>query len=64
TEPMETIARRLYSVQGAAAELGCTLPDIRITLAVLATPAIAHLRICEDGLFNLRENRFVDLIVD
>jgi adenine deaminase len=64
TEPMEMIARRLYSVQGAAAELGCTLPDIRITLAVLATPAIAHLRICEDGLFNLRENRFVDLIVD
>ncbi len=64
TEPMETIARRLYSVQGAAAGLGCTFPDIRITLAVLATPAIAHLRICEDGLFNLRENRFVDLMVD
>jgi len=64
TEPMETIARELYGIQGAAAELGCTLPDIRITLAVLSTPAIAHLRICEDGLFNLRDNRFVDLIVD
>jgi adenine deaminase len=32
-------------------------------MAVLPTPAIPFLRICESGLFNLRENKFVELIV-
>ncbi|MDH5695912.1 MAG: amidohydrolase family protein [Dehalococcoidia bacterium] len=64
TQPMEAIADKLYDIQQAATSLGCALPDIRITLAVLATPAIAHLRICESGLFNLRQNEFVSLIVD
>ena len=63
TQPMETIAGKLHVLQQAATNLGCNLPDIRITLAVLSTPAIAHLRICEYGLFNLRQNSFVDLIV-
>ena len=63
TEPMETIADKLYRVQQAATDLGCNFPDIRITLAVLPTPAIPFLRICEHGLVNLRDNRFVDLIV-
>jgi len=63
TQPMETIASKLHDIQKAATDLGCNLPDIRITLAVLGTPAIAHLRICESGLFNLRQNSFVDLIV-
>ena len=64
TEPMETIADKLRAIQQVATDLGCTLPDIRTTLAVLATPAIAHLRICEHGLVNLRQNRFVELIVE
>ena len=63
TQPTETIASKLHDIQEAATKLGCDLPDTRITLAVLTTPAIAHLRICEYGLFNLRQNRFVDLIV-
>jgi adenine deaminase len=63
TQPMETIADKLYRVQQVATDLGCNFPDIRMTLAVLSTPAIAHLRICESGLFNLRQNSFVDLIV-
>jgi len=63
-QPMETIAGELHNIQQAAANLGCNFPDIRITLAVLSTPAIAHLRICEYGLFNLRQNEFVDLIVE
>ena len=63
TEPMETIASKLEDIQKAATDLGCNLPDIRITLAVLPSPAIPFLRICESGLFNLRQNSFVDLIV-
>ncbi len=63
TESMETIADKLRRVQQAATDLGASSPDIRITLAVLPTPAIPFLRICEHGLVNLRQNGFVDLIV-
>jgi len=64
TEPMEIIADKLRKIQQAATDLGCSSPDIRTTLAVLTTPAIPFLRICEHGLFNLRQNQFVDLIVE
>ncbi len=64
TQPMETIANELYHIQQAAVNLGCTLPDIRTALAILSTPAIPYLRICEHGLFSLRVNQFVELIVD
>lgn len=64
TEPMETVAGRLHEIQRAVTDLGCNSPDIRTTLAVLPTPAIPFLRICEHGLFNLRQNQIVDLIVE
>jgi adenine deaminase len=64
TESMETIGARLHGIQRAATELGCNSLDIRTTLAVLPTPSIPFLRICEHGLFNLRQNQFVDLIVE
>jgi len=63
TEPMEAIADKLEQIQRAAEDLGAKSTDIRLTMSVLPTPAIPFLRICESGLFNLRENRFVDLIV-
>jgi adenine deaminase len=62
-EPMEAIAAKLDRIQKAASGLGAKSTDIRLTLSVLPTPAIPFLRICESGLFNLRENRFVGLIV-
>ncbi|MBM4433015.1 MAG: adenine deaminase [Chloroflexi bacterium] len=64
TEPMETISEKFHAIQRAATELGCHLPDIRLTLATFTSPAIAHLRICEHGLFSIRQNQFVDLIVE
>jgi adenine deaminase len=63
TLPMETIADKLYHIQQAATDLGGNFPDIRITLAILPTPSIPFLRICESGLFDIRQNSFVDLIV-
>ncbi len=63
TEPMEIIADKLRRIQKVASELGARSNDIRLTLSVLPTPAIPFLRICESGLFNLRENSFVELIV-
>jgi adenine deaminase len=64
TESMETIGARLHGIQRTATELGCNSLDIRTTLAVLPTPAIPFLRICEHGLFNLRQNQFVHLVVE
>lgn len=64
TEPMETISEKFYAIQRAATELGCPLSDIRLTMATLTSPAIAHLRICEHGLFSIRQNQLVDLIAE
>jgi adenine deaminase len=62
-ESMEIIAEKLDLIQEAGAKLGCSSPEIRTTLSVLTTGAIPYLRICESGLFNLRLNRMVDLVV-
>jgi adenine deaminase len=64
TEPMEVLAEKLTRLQMISQEMGCTSPDIRTTLSVLTTSAIPYLRICESGLFNLRTNGLVDLVVD
>jgi adenine deaminase len=63
-EPMEILAEKLTSIQKSAEDLGCILPDVRTTLSVLATPAIPYFRICESGLFNIRSNQMVDMIVE
>jgi adenine deaminase len=63
TEPVETIAQKFERIQQAATGLGAHSPNFGLTLATLPTPAIPFLRICSSGLFNLKENRFVDLIV-
>lgn len=62
--PMETIAEKLYQIQRAAVDLGFKSPDIRQTLCVLTTGAIPFLRISEQGLVDVRQNRLVDLIVE
>jgi adenine deaminase len=62
-EPMETLAHQLSDFQQAAADLGCPFPDVRTTLVTLPTAAIPFLRICEEGLFNVAQWSFVDLVV-
>jgi len=63
-EPMEKLAEQLAHFQQSAVELGCRWPDVRTTLSVLLTPAIPYLRICEAGLFSVRLNKMVDLLVE
>jgi len=63
TEPVETLADKFDRIQQAAAGLGAKSPNFSLTLAVLPSPAIPFLRICSSGLFNLKSNRFVDLVV-
>ena len=64
TEPVEKLAGRYERLQQAAAELGAKSPNFGLTLATLPSPAIPFLRICSSGLFNLKNNRFVDLMVE
>jgi len=63
TESVETLADRFDRIQRAAAKLGANSPNFSLTLATLPSPAIPFLRICSSGLFNLKSNRFVDLVV-
>jgi adenine deaminase len=62
-ESIEVIAAKLDDIQRTAEELGTRLPDIRLSLTILATPSIPFLRICEQGLFDLRQNKLVDFFV-
>jgi adenine deaminase len=63
-KPMEFIAEKYADIQRAAQNLGTMLPDIHMSLQVLVTPSIPFLRICEEGLFDLKQNKFVSLIVE
>lgn len=61
--PIQEIARRLEVIQEKAKELGFRFADAPLTLATLTSPAIPFLRISEDGLVDVREGQFLDLIV-
>jgi adenine deaminase len=61
---MEFIAGKYDDIQHAAQKFGTKLPDIHMSLQVLATPSIPFLRICEEGLFDLKQNKFVSLIAE
>jgi adenine deaminase len=61
--PIEQIAGKFDEIQKAAEDLGTSLPGIYMSLQVLTTPSIPFLRISEDGLFDLKQNKVVDLII-
>lgn len=63
-EPLTTIADKLQDIQQAAATLGCVLPNVSNTLAFLASESVPFLRICEQGLIDIRQNKIVNLIAD
>lgn len=61
--PMEILAQKLAAIQQKASELGCPFPDAHLSLTVLTTPAIPHLRISEAGLVNIRDGSIMGLFV-
>jgi adenine deaminase len=61
--PIETIADRLQEIKSAVADLGVSFPDPLLTLITLTGAAIPYLRICEEGLVNLKDGKTVDLVV-
>ena len=61
---MKKLADRYDEIQNAAEKLGTRLLDIHMSLQILTTPFIPFFRICEAGLFDLKKNKLVDLIIE
>ena len=62
--PMEEINRKNSEIKKAAEKLGITFPDPVLTLITLTGAAIPYLRICEEGLVNLKHGKTLSLFVD
>jgi adenine deaminase len=60
---MEQLAERLESVRQAARALGVPFDDPVLSLDTLTGAAIPHLRICEEGLVNLKDGKTLTLEV-
>jgi len=61
--PIETIVRRLQEIKNAVSELGVPFPNPLLTLITLTGAAIPYLRICEEGLVNLKDGKTVEFVV-
>ena len=62
--PIETISQGLQEIKNAVSDLGVTFPDPLLTLITLTGAAIPYLRICEEGLVNLKDGKTVSLFVE
>ena len=62
--PLNNIIERLDAIKSAVGRLGCTFPDPLLTLVTLTGAAIPYLRICEEGLVNLKNGITVGLFVE
>lgn len=59
--PLEELVNRLEDIRREASGLGISFPNPHLALTVLTTAAIPFLRITNEGLINLRENRLLGL---
>ncbi len=62
--PLEGIVDQLERLKQVLHSLGVTFPDPLLTLVTLTGAAIPYLRICEEGLVNLKDGHTVSLFVD
>jgi len=62
--PMEQIARKAHDIKDAASRLGVSFPDPFLSLITLTGAAIPYLRICEEGLVNLKDGTARQLFID
>jgi adenine deaminase len=61
--PVAALAARLEDLKQAIARLGVTFPDPLLSLVALTGAAIPYLRICEEGLVNLKDGQTLGLFV-
>ena len=64
TDPVESIAQSLEGIKVAVRRLGISFPDPILSLVTLTGAAIPYLRICEEGLVNLKDGQTVGLFVE
>jgi adenine deaminase len=62
--PIETIAQRLVAIKKAVSDRGVAFPDPLLSLITLTGAAIPYLRICEEGLVNLKTGKIIGLFTD
>jgi adenine deaminase len=62
--PMETVAQKAEEIKKAVTDLGVSLPDPFLTLITLTGAAIPYLRICEEGLVNLKHGNTIPLLIE
>jgi adenine deaminase len=61
--PIETIAQKLREIKKTVADRGVPFPDPLLSLITLTGAAIPYLRICEEGLVNLKTGTTLDVII-
>jgi adenine deaminase len=62
--PVDQVAMQLKDIKTAAQGLGVGFPDPVLTLITLTGAAIPYLRICEEGLVNLKDGKTRGLFVE
>ena len=62
--PLQSLARRLEEVNMAARDLGVPFPTPVLSLTTLTGAAIPYLRICEEGLVNLKDGKTLSLFME
>ncbi len=61
--PVATLAAQLEELKSALQHLGVAFPDPLLSLITLTGAAIPYLRICEEGLVNLKDGRTLGIFV-
>ncbi|EFK95899.1 hypothetical protein LDC_2105 [sediment metagenome] len=64
TEPMPVLYEKTKRIKEAAIELGTALANPLLTLNTMSGAAIPYLRICEEGLVNLKSGQTLGLFAD
>jgi adenine deaminase len=59
-QSFEEVAEALEKLRDAARDLGCTLPEPFLQVAFLALPVIPHLKLTDQGLFDVDAFAFVE----
>lgn len=63
-ESLQWVAAKLAEVNSSVNRIGCPFPDPLLTLITLTGAAIPYLRICEEGLVNLKNGKTVGLFAN
>jgi adenine deaminase len=62
--PMDVLTTQMDAIRVAAQGIGIPFSNPVLTLTTLTTAAIPYLRICEEGLVNLKDGKTLGLIVE